>query len=267
MVLGIINATPDSFYARGCVREAEQAIARGLEMAADGARMLDIGGESTRPGASAVSETEELARILPVIRGLRERLPEVLLSVDTRHTAVARAALEAGADVINDVSALHPDAGMWELIAETGAGYIVVHSRGTPQTMETLTAYPEGVVTEVKAALLDATERLRACGVKPEQIILDAGFGFAKSPADSLKLLGATAEFAALPYPYLVAASRKRFVGEVTGQAAPEDREAGSLAAALWAIQEGATLVRTHDVRATIDAIRMFLAAKETRNV
>ncbi len=265
--MGILNVTPDSFYARGCVREPELAVARGLEMVADGATILDIGGESTRPGAVEVSAQEEMDRILPVVSLLRARVPEVLLSVDTRHTAVARAALEAGADLINDVSATHPDAGMWELIASSGAGYVVVHSRGTPQTMEGLTAYPEGVVAEVKGELCRTAEALIAQGVAPEQLILDAGFGFAKTTADSVKLLGATAEFAALPYPYLVAASRKRFVGDVTRQAEAEGREAGSLGAALWAVQAGATIVRTHDVRATADAMAMFLTAKEARGV
>ena len=202
--------------------------------------------------------------MVPVVRALREALPEAVLSVDTRHTAVAQAALEAGADVINDVAACAPDAGMRELVAASGAGYILMHARGTPQTMDALTAYDD-VVEEVARELCSAAEALEALGAARAQIMLDPGLGFAKTHADSLRLLAATRRFAALPYPYLVAASRKRFLGEVTGRALAQERGAASVGAALWAIAEGADMVRVHDVAETADALRVFLAAKALR--
>ncbi len=259
--------TPDSFYAQGRVPDADLAIERALAMARAGATLLDIGGESTRPGAEPVTPEVEWARIEPVLCGLRAALPEGLLSVDTRHTVVAEKALAAGADILNDVSATHPDEGMWELVAASGAGYIVVHSRGTPQTMAHDATYPDGVVETVKASLLQTAEGLLEKGVQAEQLMLDAGFGFAKTAQDSLRLLGATAAFSELSYPYLVAASRKRFIGDITGQSAPEARGAGSLGAALWAAAQGADVIRTHDVEATRDALAVYVAAKEAQGV
>ncbi len=266
-IMGILNVTPNSFYAQGRTETAEDAIVRGLAMAHAGADILDIGGESTRPGAQPVSPAEELARIEPVLCALRKELPDIFLSVDTRHTAVAQRALALGADIINDVSATAPEEGIWATVAEAQAGYIVVHSRGTPQTMGTLTDYPEGVLPAVKHSLLQTVDALLAAGVQAEQLVLDAGFGFAKTAEDSLRLLGATAEFASLPYPYLIAASRKRFIGALTQRPDPADRGAGSLGAALWAVAQGASLIRTHDVEATRDALAVFLAAKEAQGV
>ena len=265
-VMGIVNVTPDSFYPGSRVPGAEAAIARGVAFTQAGAQVLDIGGESTRPGAEAVSIEAEIARVVPVVAGLRAAVPEALLSVDTRRTAVARAAIEAGADIINDVAACEPDAGMAELVAETGVGYVLMHARGNPQTMDSLTDYRD-VVADVEAELLRAARELERAGAKPEQVMLDPGLGFAKTHAGSLKLLAATARFARLPYPYLVAASRKRFLGEITARAAAEERGPASVGAALWAIAQGADMVRVHDVAETVDALKVFWAAQEAQDV
>ncbi len=261
LVMGIVNATPDSFYAGSRTPGAEEAIVRGRRLVAEGAAGLDVGGESTRPGADPVAPEEEAARVVPVIRGLRAACPGTLLSVDTRRTAVARAALEAGADIVNDGSGCTPDEGMWELVAASGAGYVLMHMRGDPTTMDSLTAYGD-VVTAVAGALVSCAGRLEATGAHPEQIALDPGLGFAKTHRDSLRLLAATARFAALPYPWLVAASRKRFLGEAAGCPDAEARGPASVGAALWAISEGADMVRVHDVRETVQAVRVFWAAR-----
>ena len=265
LVMGIVNATPDSFYAGSRTPNVEEAIARGKQFFEEGASVLDVGGESTRPGADFVEPEEEAARVVPVLHGLRVACPGVLLSVDTRHTLVARAALEAGADIINDVSGCTPDVGMWELVAASGAGYILMHMRGNPQTMDALTHYDD-VVTAVSGALVSCAERLEARGARAAQIMLDPGLGFAKTHRDSLRLLAATARFAALPYPWLVAASRKRFLGEVANCPEVEARAPASVGAALWAVGEGADMVRVHDVRETVQAMRVFLAARQLAN-
>lgn len=261
LVMGIVNATPDSFYAGSRTPRPMEAIARGRRLFAEGAAVLDVGGESTRPGAEPVTPEEEAARVIPVIRGLRATCPGALLSVDTRRTAVARAALEAGADIVNDVSGCDPDEGMWELVAASGAGYVLMHMRGNPQTMDSLTDYGD-VVTAVAGALVSCAGRLEARGARAAQIALDPGLGFAKTHGDSMRLLAATARFAALPYPWLVAASRKRFLGEAAGGLDAEGRGPASVGAALWAVGEGADIVRVHDVRETVQAMRAFLAAQ-----
>lgn len=260
-VMGIVNVTPDSFYGGSRVPECSAAVSRGLQMVADGAKILDIGGESTRPGATPVTQAEECARVIPVIEALRSACPQLILSVDTRHTATAAAAIAAGADVINDVAACTPDAGMWELIASSGAGYILMHARGTPQTMDQLVTY-EDVVASVLNTLVDRAQTCMALGVKREQIVLDPGLGFAKTAHDSLVLLASTAQFAAWG-PTLIAASRKRFLGDLTRRAVAEERQAASVGAALAAVAQGAALVRVHDVRETVDALNVFLAVQE----
>lgn len=260
-VMGIVNATPDSFYVGGRTPDPDEAIARGCRHFADGAAILDVGGESTRPGAEPVAPDEEATRVVPVIRGLRAACPEALISVDTRRTSVARAALEAGADIINDVSGCNPDEGMWDLVTASGAGYVLMHMRGDPKTMDSLTDYGD-VETAVAGALVSCAARLEAKGARPSQIMLDPGLGFAKTHRDSLRLLAATERFAALPYPWLVAASRKRFLGEIAGCPDAEARGPASVGAALWAIGQGADAVRVHDVRETVQAMRVFLAAQ-----
>lgn len=262
LVMGIVNVTPDSFYPASRMGAPERAVAHGLRLAAEGADILDVGGESTRPGASPVSPEEEIGRVVPVIRALAAALPDTLLSVDTRHAAVAKAALEAGAHILNDVAGCDPDAGMWELVAESGAGYVLTHARGTPQTMDSLTDYAD-VVAEVRAALRVATERLAALGADPAQIVWDPGLGFAKTHADSWRLLGATARLAAGGRPVLIGASRKRFLGGEDAAA----RGPASVGAALWAAAQGACAVRVHDVAETVQALRAFRRAKEAADV
>ncbi len=240
-LMGILNVTPDSFYEGSRLQGVEAAVARGVQMLAEGATILDVGGESTRPGATPITVEEELQRVLPVITALRERLPEVVLSVDTRHLEVAQAAVEVGADIYNDVEAMHFDSAKANFVATSGVGYIVMDA--------------EGKWEPVVQQLLDA-------GVQHEQLVLDVGLGFQATVEETQHHLAATRTYASKPYPYLVAASRKRFIGALTNQAEASDRAAGSLGAALWAINQGANLLRVHDVRATADAMAVFLAMK-----
>ncbi len=259
--MGIVNVTPDSFSADQRTPTLESALARAETLLAQGATLLDIGGESTRPNATPVDCEEECARVIPVIEALHARHPEAILSVDTRHTAVARAALEAGAVILNNVAGCDPEPGMVELAAETGAGYILMQMPGTPQTMESCagTVGEAAIVDAVQTALERGVARLLAAGVTPEQVALDVGLGFGKSPAESLQLLAATAHFATLGYPLVVGASRKRFLGHDD----PNLRVGASLGAALWAAQAGAAIVRVHDVWETAEALRLYRAAQQ----
>jgi dihydropteroate synthase len=257
LVMAILNLTPDSFYARSRVARVDEAVARGEQFYRDGAQILDLGAESTRPGARALTVEAECERLIPVVQALREALPEALLSVDTRHTATARAALEAGADIINDVSACAPEEGMFELLAETGAGYVLTHARGGATLGEELHD-PETCTARVIQDLLTMAHRAEAMGVNPAQIQLDPGLGFAKTAEVSTRLLQETARFAALPYSVMIAASRKRFLGALTRHPEADERGAASLGAALLALHAGANVVRVHDVRETIDALTVF---------
>ena len=259
LVMGILNVTPDSFYADSRAPSTDLAVQRATALLNAGAQILDIGGESTRPGAETITIETECDRVIPVLKALRQQFPEILLSVDTRHTATATAALAEGADIINDVSGLTPDAGMLDLIARTEAGYILTHARGLADSGEPLTD-PATCTQIVCDDLLAAAQRAEAAGVHPTQIQLDPGLGFAKSHAVSAQLLRDTQHLAALPYALMIAASRKRFLGALTGHEAPEQRGAASLVAALWAIQAGANVLRVHDVRETTDALTLFLS-------
>lgn len=256
LVMGIVNVTPDSFFAGSRVAGAAEAAARGADFQRLGAAIVDVGGESTRPGAVAVDAATEAARVAPAIRALRAACPDLLISVDTRHTAVARAALEAGADIVNDVSGLAPDAGMAALLAETGAGYILMHGRGWTPKGETEAR--ADVATAVETELNEALARLVAAGVDARQVAFDPGLGFEKAHADSWRLLGATARFAAAERPWVVAASRKRFLDNGMGE---------SVGAAVWAAAQGADVLRVHDVTETAGAIRAFLRAREAADV
>lgn len=247
VVMAILNVTPDSFFAGSRATDAAAAVARGVSFAAAGAQIIDVGGESTRPGADPVDPDTEIERTLPVIRGLRAACPEVFLSIDTRHPAVAAAALEAGADILNQVEGCSAPLAMAPLLRESGAGYILMHGRGTPKTMDALAGYTD-VVTEVFTALTDAAELVVSTGVSRGQIALDPGLGFAKSAEDSQRLLRETAQLAALPYPCIIGASRKRFLGGDSAEARLE----ASLAAAETAVRAGASAVRVHDVAETV---------------
>jgi dihydropteroate synthase len=254
-IMGILNVTPDSFFDGGRWPTPEAAVRRGVELAAEGADILDVGGESTRPGAAEVPPDEELRRVVPVIAELSRQV-QVAISVDTRHAAVARAALAAGAAIVNDVSALG-DPAMAAAVREAGAGLVLMHMRGTPADMQQDPRYGD-VAAEVRAYLAQRIEAALAAGIGRPQIAVDPGLGFGKTTAHNLALLDALARLAELA-PVVVGASRKRFIGEVTGQ--PVDRRlAGSLTVALWCVARHAAVLRVHDVAATRAALDMAAA-------
>lgn len=262
LVMGILNVTPDSFSDGGAHATVETAIAHGRRMLAEGADVIDVGGESTRPGARAVSPEEEQARILPVVEAL---LAEgAVVSVDTMHTATARAALEVGPVIVNDVSGLGHEPDMPALIAETGAPCIVMHNRGNPQTMDALTDYQD-TVGDVVRELQEVVDRFLAAGVRPEQILLDPGLGFAKVGEQNWELLRGLDRIQALGFPVLVAASRKRFLGALLagpdGEApAPAERDHATAAISALSAAHGVWGVRVHDVRSSADAVRVGAA-------
>jgi dihydropteroate synthase len=257
LVMGILNVTPDSFYAESRLPSLSDALARAQTFWQTGATLIDVGAESTRPGAMPLTPEAECERLIPVLKALRDALPEAILSADTRHTLTAKAALEVGVDVINDVSGCAPDEGMLQVIAASGAGYILTHATGVATVNEPLTDVTHCTKTVI-TDLLAAAQVAQREGVSPAQIMLDPGLGFGKSAAVSQRLLADTAQFAALPYPLLVGASRKRFLGDLTGQADATQRGAASIGAALLAVAAGADVVRVHDVRETIDALKVF---------
>ncbi len=263
LVMGIVNVTPDSFSDGGRFPDAKAAVAEALEMVEQGAGIIDVGGESTRPGAAPVEESEELSRVLPVVEQLAGRIA-VPISIDTMKPGVARAALQAGASIVNDVAASREDAAMWRVVAEAGAGYVCVHMQGTPQTMQANPAYKE-VVNEVHNFFLERIRRLNDCGIGQERIILDPGIGFGKTLEHNLQLLGALQIFASLARPLLLGVSRKSFMEKLLGAELP-DRLPASLACACLAVEAGVGIIRAHDVRETVQAIRMTEAILAKRD-
>lgn len=262
LVMGVLNVTPDSFSDGGRFFDRTAAIAHALEMVEEGADLLDIGGESTRPGAEHVPEDEELRRVLPVIEAVAAAT-EVPISIDTRKASVARKAVEAGASIVNDTGGEEADPGMPAVAAEMGAAIVFMHSRGTPATMRTLTDYSD-VVTDVAAFLQKAAEDLQAAGVPRESIVLDPGFGFAKTAEQNLELLDRLDEIVSVGYPVLAGTSRKSFIGAVLDL--PEDqRVEGTSATVAWAIARGAHIVRVHDVRPITRVVRMCRAIRDGR--
>jgi len=257
VIVGIINVTPDSFSDGGHLESAEAAIEHGLRLTADGARFLDVGGESTRPGAEPVPAAEEIRRVIPVIEGLVKR-GFGAVSVDTRKAEVARAALDAGAAVVNDISGLQFDPALAALVAEGEVGLILMHMRGTPATMDDLARY-EHVAPEVAAELGAIAERAERAGVARERIVLDPGFGFSKTAAQNLRLLDELATIVALGYPVAVGLSRKRFLGAATGRPV-EDRDRATAVACALAWERGARLFRVHDARLTREALALASA-------
>ncbi len=255
-VMGILNVTPDSFSDGGRHNEKNAAVARALEMMAEGATVIDIGGESTRPGASPVSVEEEIRRVVPVVEALSAY--DVVLSIDTSQPELIRAAVAAGAHIWNDVRALtRPNA--LQTAAELNIPVIIMHMRGEPTTMNSLDQYDD-VTADVIAELQQRVADALAVGVKPENIMIDPGFGFAKNAQQNLKLLNELHQFNGMGYPILSALSRKRFIGEALGGAEPTQRAVGSVAAHLLSIQQGACMVRAHDVKAMSDAIKVWQA-------
>lgn len=253
-IMGILNTTPDSFSDGGCFQTLEKAVNRGLQMVEEGADMIDVGGESTRPGAAPVQPLEEIARTVPIIGRLREKT-NALISIDTRHAATARAAVAAGADIINDISAL-ADPDMVNVAAETGAGLVLMHMQGLPENMQKNPCYDD-VVSTVWNFLEERMAFAVAHGVSPEQICLDPGLGFGKTVEHNLALLNAVPIFGKSGRPVLIGASRKSFIGSITGREKPTERLAGSLAAAAGSILRGAQVLRVHDVKESCDAARL----------
>jgi dihydropteroate synthase len=254
LLMGVVNVTPDSFSDGGEFFTTDQAVARALVLAAEGADIIDIGGESTRPGAEPVPEAEELRRVIPVIKQLAGALA-IAISVDTIKPAVASAALQAGASIINDIAANREDDEMWRLAAASGAGYVLMHMRGSPLDMQKNPVYKD-VVAEVNEFFGQRLSRLAACGVKPEQVALDVGLGFGKRLEDNLQLLARLNVFAKWERPLLLGASRKSFMGKLFG-ASMKERLPASLACACWAAGHGARIIRTHDLAATRQAVAM----------
>jgi dihydropteroate synthase len=263
LIMGVVNVTPDSFSDGGQFLEADQAVAHALTLVEQGAELLDIGGESTRPGALPVSETEELRRVLPVLERLAGRT-SVPLAIDTMKPAVARAALAAGASIVNDVAANRADDAMGRVVAETGAGYIAMHMQGQPPTMQANPVYAD-VVRAVEDFFREQMRRLNAGGVAADQVVFDVGIGFGKTVEHNLQLLAALRRFTKLERPLLLGVSRKSFIGKLLPAAAAE-RLPGSLACACLAVEMGVQIIRTHDVAETGQAVRMteaILAQKQ----
>ena len=259
LVMGVVNATPDSFSDGGRTLSPQAAVEHGLRLVAEGADLLDVGGESTRPGSAPVPAAQELERVLPVIRALA-RACDVPISVDTTKAEVAVAAIDAGARIVNDVSGLRGDPELARRIAASGAGLIVTHMQGTPATMQAAPAYAD-LIAEVLAGLAASLGAAGAAGIAPERVVVDPGIGFGKSVRHNLTLLAHAGDFCALGRPVLIGASRKSFLGSVTGRAVG-DRLAGSIAAAAIAIGAGAAIVRVHDVAPTLDAARLVDAVR-----
>jgi len=257
-ILGIINVTPDSFSDGGAFFSPTDALTRGGLLIAEGADVLDVGGESTRPHATVqVPAAEELKRVVPVIEALRARFPSVPISIDTVKSEVAAAALRAGASIINDVSAFRLDPAMAGVAARSRAGVILMHSRGDVRDMATFVhaRYGEDVVEDVIAELRDRIADAQRAGVEHERIVIDPGVGFSKRSTHSLAVLAGISRLLTLGFPVVIGASRKRFIGEITGVAVPGERLAGTIAAHVAALDRGARLFRVHDVKAHRQAL------------
>ncbi|MDP9401059.1 MAG: dihydropteroate synthase [Actinomycetota bacterium] len=261
VVMGVVNVTPDSFSDGGRFLDARAAIAHGRRLAGEGAGILDVGGESTRPGAEPVAEAEQLRRIVPVVEGLAGTGAEV--SVDTTRAAVARGALDAGATIVNDVTALRGDPALAELVAERGARLCLMHMRGEPRTMQDDPRYDD-VVDDVRAFLEERVAVAVAAGVADDRIWVDPGIGFGKTVEHNLELLRRLDELVALDRPVVVGTSRKAFLGRITGRE-PEGRLPGTIATNVLALARGAAVFRVHDVAPVADALRVAAATLRGR--
>jgi dihydropteroate synthase len=259
LIMGIVNVTPDSFSDGGMFSDVDGAVRHGIALIADGADILDVGGESTRPGAEPVEPEEEIARVVPVIEGLVAAEPGIAVSVDTRHAQVARAAIEVGASIVNDVSAA-ADPETLPLVKETGVGLVLMHMQGDPRTMQQAPAYGD-VVAEVRDRLASRIGAAVAAGVTREHLCVDPGIGFGKDLHHNVALLHDIATFRELRVPIMVGVSRKRFIGQLTGVDDPAERTEGTAGAVAWCAAQGVDIVRVHDVLemarvvAVVDAI------------
>lgn len=251
LIMGILNATPDSFSNQGATANLAQA----LKMIDDGAAIIDIGGESTRPGAKEVDAREEINRVLPLVKEIKKARPEVVLSVDTRKSTVARAVLDEGVEIINDVSNLGYSPDMAEVVASFGGGLILMHSRGTPENMAEFCVYDD-VISEVKSELAATMEKALACGVKKENIWLDPGLGFAKNAEQNFQLLSGIESLKELA-PVVIGHSRKRFIRDLLGVGI-ENADFGTAAISIYAMQHGADVLRVHDVKNNYDVLKMY---------
>ncbi|MDB5356442.1 MAG: folP [Phycisphaerales bacterium] len=260
LVMGVLNVTPDSFSDGGRFAGVDAALAHAQEMVAQGADWIDVGAESTRPGSQRVDATEQLARLSPVMRELRRRAP-VVLSIDTTLSPVAEAALEAGLDVVNDISAGRDDPAMLPLLARRGAPMILMHMQGEPATMQVAPQYSD-VTAEVARFLSERLAAAELAGISRENVLLDPGIGFGKTVAHNLRLLRDLPVLASMGRPLVVGASRKGFVGKVTGETPESGRRFGTAAITAWAAANGAGVVRVHDVEETIRVTRMIRAIR-----
>ncbi|MDW8050906.1 MAG: dihydropteroate synthase [Armatimonadota bacterium] len=256
LIMGVLNTTPDSFYDGGRYTTLESALARAEQMLAEGADILDIGGESTRPGSDPVPETEEIRRVIPVIEAIHARYPNAVLSVDTTKSRVAALALQAGACIVNDISGMTFDPQMPEVVAQAGALVVLMHIKGTPKTMQLNPTYDD-VVAEVRATLAAHAARAQQAGIPREHIWIDPGIGFGKTVEHNLQLLRALPQLKALGYPVLIGTSRKSFIGHILGGLPPEERLEGTLATLALAVAWGADIVRVHDVQAAVRAVKV----------
>ncbi|HET6851642.1 MAG TPA: dihydropteroate synthase [Pyrinomonadaceae bacterium] len=263
LIMGILNVTPDSFSDGGQFFSIDSALAHAEQMIAEGADIIDVGGESTRPGGEPVSIDEEIMRVVPVIKALVQRT-DTPVSVDTTKSEVARAALDAGAAIINDISALRFDFYVADAVARAGAGLVLMHSRGTPATMHRLPPVAD-VMEEVTSSLRASVHMAERRGVKRESIVIDPGIGFGKTQDQNLELIARLDQLiAAFPdYPLLIGTSRKSFIGRILGNAPPEERLHGTMATITAAILKGAHIVRVHDVKAAAETIRVALSIRE----
>jgi dihydropteroate synthase len=263
LVMGVVNVTPDSFSDGGKFLAADAAIAQALKLVAQGAEILDIGGESTRPGAEPVSEAEELRRVIPVIEKLAAQIA-IPISVDTTKPAVAHAALQAGASIVNDVAANRDNDALWKIVSDFHAGYICMHAQGGPTTMQKNPVYTD-VIREISEFFQEQLGTLlNRIGVIPEQVVLDVGIGFGKTPEQNLQLLANLRSFTKLRRPLLLAVSRKSFIGKLLG-AEVNERLPASLACATLAVESCVQIIRTHDVAETVQAVRMTEAVLSRR--
>lgn len=261
--MGILNITPDSFSDGGQYLETDLAVRQGLAMQAEGAAILDIGGESTKPGSFAVSAEEELARVLPVIKGLR-RKTDLPLSIDTSKAIVAREAVAAGVNFINDISGLTFDPEMSAVASETGSGLFLMHTSGRPEVMQELADY-KNLVAEVIESLSESIDLAVQAGVAPDRIAIDPGIGFGKSVEGNLELLYHLDKLCHLDYPVLLGTSRKSFIGEILNQDSPQERLFGTLATIASGVNQGVQIFRVHDVRPAREAALVAWAIREQR--
>ncbi|MBX2797974.1 MAG: dihydropteroate synthase [Myxococcales bacterium] len=260
LLMGVVNVTPDSFSDGGRFVQRDLAVAHALQLLEEGADWIDVGGESTRPGAAEVDAATESQRVVPVIEELMRQRPDAVVSVDTQKLEVARAAIDAGATVVNDVSGLR-DAQMRTLCARTGVTVVVMHMRGRPATMQRDTHYAD-VASEVRGLLLERAQAAQDAGIAADRIVLDPGLGFGKAVAHNPRLVQDVPRLKEAGYRVLVGASRKSFIGAMTGRTEPTERVAGSVGVALAAALAGADVLRVHDVAATRDALILFEACR-----